>query len=236
MTKEEYDSLLKTDYWKGYSYSLIKERGFRCQDCGRVFYNQRHKLQVHHLVYRNTYPWSYNPEEMVVLCEECHKRRHGIRTWTNDSTIDSDTDTQNYEDCDYYSYIGERKRKINPFWLVFILVALALILTPIIYKSVHDRNSIKNNFAEDYFSVINHAEKQAEELRQASQADIKKVKKKKNRKKTTQEDIQQAKENVSKMEIETNSEEAVAEPITKNTQDEIINIEPITISHSGENP
>lgn len=78
MTKEEYEALLKSDYWKGYSYSLIKERNFTCEDCGRRFVNERNKLQVHHLVYRDTNPWSYKPEEVIVLCEDCHKRRHGI--------------------------------------------------------------------------------------------------------------------------------------------------------------
>ena len=78
MTKEEYERLLKSDYWRGYSYSLIKERNFTCEDCGRQFLNERNKLQVHHLVYRDTNPWSYNPDEVVVLCEECHKKRHGI--------------------------------------------------------------------------------------------------------------------------------------------------------------
>ena len=78
MTKEEYQKLLQSDYWKGYSYSLIKERDFTCEDCGRRFYNERNKLQVHHLVYRDVNPWSYSPDEVVVLCEECHKKRHGL--------------------------------------------------------------------------------------------------------------------------------------------------------------
>ena len=80
MTKEEYEKLLKSDYWKGFSYSLIKERNFTCEDCGRTFYNERNKLQVHHLVYRDIKPWSYKPEELIVLCEDCHKKRHGIET------------------------------------------------------------------------------------------------------------------------------------------------------------
>ncbi|MBR6198280.1 MAG: HNH endonuclease [Bacteroidaceae bacterium] len=79
MTKEEYAKLLQSDYWKGYSFSLIKERNFTCEDCGRKFLNERNKLQVHHLVYRDVNPWSYKPEELVVLCEDCHKKRHGIR-------------------------------------------------------------------------------------------------------------------------------------------------------------
>ena len=89
MNKEEYERLLKSDYWKGYSYSLIKERNFTCQDCGRSFYNERNKLQVHHLVYRDVNPWSYRPEEVIVLCEECHKKRHGIPTEPENSTFNS---------------------------------------------------------------------------------------------------------------------------------------------------
>ena len=79
MTREEYEKLIKSDYWKGYSYSLIKERNFTCEDCGRQFPNERNKLQVHHLVYRDVNPWSYRPDEVVVLCEECHRKRHGIK-------------------------------------------------------------------------------------------------------------------------------------------------------------
>ena len=78
MTKEEYESLLQSDYWKGYSYSLIKERNFTCEDCGRSFPNMRNMLQVHHLTYRDAKPWSYDPSELIVLCKECHQRRHGI--------------------------------------------------------------------------------------------------------------------------------------------------------------
>ena len=80
MTREEYERLLKSNYWKGYSYSLIKERNFTCEDCGRRFYGERNKLQVHHLVYRDVNPWSYSPDEVIVLCEDCHKKRHGIAT------------------------------------------------------------------------------------------------------------------------------------------------------------
>ena len=41
MTKEEYNNLLQSDYWRGYSYSIIKERNFTCQDCGRKYPNMR---------------------------------------------------------------------------------------------------------------------------------------------------------------------------------------------------
>lgn len=89
MTREEYHRLLNTDYWRGFSYSIIKERNFTCEDCGRTFYNERNKLQVHHLVYRDINPWSYRPDELVVLCRECHARRHGINPF--DDTEENQT-------------------------------------------------------------------------------------------------------------------------------------------------
>ncbi len=116
MTKEEYEKLLQSDYWKGYSYSLIKERDFTCEDCGRRFYNERNKLQVHHLVYRDVSPWSYKPEEVRVLCEECHKKRHGIPT--EPSFSQSTTQTQNPQGKYTKSYTTSESNKhnINLFW------------------------------------------------------------------------------------------------------------------------
>ena len=111
MTKEEYARLLNSDYWKGFSYSLIKERNFTCEDCGRRFHNERNKLQVHHLVYRDINPWSYKPEEMVVLCEECHKKRHGL--WT-EPVQDSCSALKSEASGSYtksYSYASEGKNE-----------------------------------------------------------------------------------------------------------------------------
>ena len=93
MTREEYERLLQSDYWKGYSYSLIKERNFTCEDCGRSFPNERNKLQIHHLVYRDANPWSYKPEELIVLCEDCHRKRHGMYTEPEQSVH---TDSRSY--------------------------------------------------------------------------------------------------------------------------------------------
>ena len=128
MTKEEYEKLLQSDYWKGFSYSLIKERNFTCEDCGRTFYNQRNKLQVHHLVYRDINPWSYKPEEMVVLCEECHKKRHGfisedrqeVNTTQTQETFGDYTKTYSYstdvkeERMHHSSSQSETTRRTNP--------------------------------------------------------------------------------------------------------------------------
>lgn len=113
MTREEYERLLQSDYWKGYSYSLIKERNFTCEDCGRSFPNERNKLQVHHLVYRDANPWSYSPDELVVLCEECHKRRHGINPETEPIGEPSAPSTDSYTRS-YSSDYNTSERDIRP--------------------------------------------------------------------------------------------------------------------------
>lgn len=110
--KEEYKKLLQSDYWKGYSYSLIKERDFTCEDCGRRFYNERNKLQVHHLVYRDVYPWSYNPDEVIVLCEDCHKKRHGVFTESDQTVSYTQTPLGEYNK-DYSSSTG--RSATNPY-------------------------------------------------------------------------------------------------------------------------
>lgn len=110
MTKEEYERLLKSDYWKGYSYSLIKERNFTCEDCGKQFYNERNKLQVHHLVYRDVNPWSYTPDEVVVLCEECHKKRHGLAFESEQTNSYSQMPLREYDKGDTYSTDKESER------------------------------------------------------------------------------------------------------------------------------
>jgi len=109
MTKEEYEKLLKSDYWRGFSYSLIKERDFTCEDCGRRFYNERNKLQVHHLVYRDVAPWSYKPEELVVLCEDCHKKRHGIMPDSDQSSSSTQSSSEAGSYTKSYSYNSDFK-------------------------------------------------------------------------------------------------------------------------------
>ena len=156
MTKEEYEKLLQSDYWKGFSYSLIKERDFTCEDCGRRFYNQRNKLQVHHLVYRDINPWSYKPEEMVVLCEECHKKRHGfiqednqeVNTTQTKDTFGDYTKTYSYSteakgERMHYSSTPKRTRKGNKRKIVFYSVIAGLILSLGVFSLQKNNNDNK---------------------------------------------------------------------------------------------
>lgn len=85
MTKEEYDILLSSNYWIGYSHKLIKERNYTCEDCGAHYPGKRDMFEVHHLVYRDIKPWLYEPEEVLVLCKACYAKRHGIVLNTGDT-------------------------------------------------------------------------------------------------------------------------------------------------------
>ena len=164
MSKEEYERLLKSDYWKGYSYSLIKERNFTCEDCGRSFYNERNKLQVHHLVYRDVNPWSYSPEEVIVLCEDCHKKRHGIPTESAESTsysqkpegdynknYSSKTDTQ--AENVFSSRIPDNNRYPHPivpdrpqgFQFKYVIYGILLFLVFMIGRDLLFKHSSENN-------------------------------------------------------------------------------------------
>lgn len=148
MTREEYENLLKSDYWKGYSYSLIKERNFTCEDCGRRFPNERNKLQVHHLVYRDVNPWSYRPDEVIVLCEECHKKRHGIKespiqknndpwqgyanstlsdTFSSASSINDRTNLDGNRINRSYRYTTKRRRRFKLKYVLYLLLLFIVI-------------------------------------------------------------------------------------------------------------
>ncbi len=137
MTKEEYEKLLQSDYWKGYSYSLIKERNFTCEDCGRQFPNERNKLQVHHLVYRDANPWSYKPEELIVLCEDCHRKRHGFYSEpVNENpnySVSSEVNPNNYHyENNPNSILGDENQsrwpKEKPFKVKYVLFLFLLFV------------------------------------------------------------------------------------------------------------
>ena len=157
MTKEEYEDLLNSDYWRGYSYSLIKERNFTCQDCGRQFPNQRNKLHVHHLVYRDTNPWSYDPEELVVLCEDCHKRRHGI--------VSNDIPETNSEEefVDRYEWLEEEQSRPYRRYILWGILSVLCISTFLYfltgYKTENANDSSRKTDPSYYYDLSEESPK-----------------------------------------------------------------------------
>ena len=64
-----YQEYLHTDLWKSRRMQAIRDAKYRCEQCGSMV-----RLQVHHKVYSNL--GNEKPEELQVLCEECHHKYH----------------------------------------------------------------------------------------------------------------------------------------------------------------
>ena len=72
--KPTYQELLKTDEWKKRRKEILDKKGYICSNCGKRF-----GLEVHHLRYINgRKPWEYEDEDLIVLCDICHKKIHGL--------------------------------------------------------------------------------------------------------------------------------------------------------------
>lgn len=74
----DYQSFLKTLYWKEVAQTSKKRAGYRCQVC-----NSREQLAVHHRSYRIHGFEHAHLNELTVLCKACHscfhnKKREGI--------------------------------------------------------------------------------------------------------------------------------------------------------------
>lgn len=72
LRQEEYRRYLKTDHWKETRAEALKRGHYKCHDCGSTA-----NLQVHHLTYARR--GHERQSDLVVVCDKCHKKRHGIK-------------------------------------------------------------------------------------------------------------------------------------------------------------
>lgn len=73
-----YDELLTRQEWYDFRKKVIYDRGgYVCEYC-----KKKHNLQVHHKLYykkpdkEKIEPWLYNIDEVLLLCDSCHKSVH----------------------------------------------------------------------------------------------------------------------------------------------------------------
>lgn len=72
-----YEELLTEQEWYDFKKKVIYDRGYVCEYC-----NKKHNLQVHHKLYykkpdkEKIEPWLYNMDEVLLLCDNCHKSVH----------------------------------------------------------------------------------------------------------------------------------------------------------------
>lgn len=66
-----YSEYLKTEHWQERRIAALFRYDFKCWKCGATG-----GLQVHHLSYK--FRGMESTEELMVLCEKCHKKEHGL--------------------------------------------------------------------------------------------------------------------------------------------------------------
>jgi hypothetical protein len=67
---DEYAAYINSAPWKAKRRAAILKAGRQCEQCGNS-----HRLEVHHLTYERFK--NEAPEDLVVLCRECHQATHG---------------------------------------------------------------------------------------------------------------------------------------------------------------
>lgn len=73
--KSPYYEQLDTKQWKAYRDFIFIVRDKKCEVCGK-----RKNLQIHHTKYiPNRYAWEYLPNDVMVLCHNCHRNIHNIK-------------------------------------------------------------------------------------------------------------------------------------------------------------
>jgi len=71
--QKAYAIYLQSEHWKALRMEVLIRDGFRCVRCP-----SRKRLQAHHKVYHDRFEDSV-ADELITLCQPCHKREHGIK-------------------------------------------------------------------------------------------------------------------------------------------------------------
>jgi 5-methylcytosine-specific restriction endonuclease McrA len=71
LKKKNYKLFLKSKYWKEVRLVVYKRDNYKCVYCG-----SKEKIQAHHLTYKNHYKEHKNLQDLITLCEKCHKSEH----------------------------------------------------------------------------------------------------------------------------------------------------------------
>lgn len=71
--KKSYSELLKDPRWQKKRLEILQRDNFFCQSCG----DSKNTLHVHHASYDDSLlPWEFENEDLITLCEVCHKTWH----------------------------------------------------------------------------------------------------------------------------------------------------------------
>ncbi|RMD62170.1 hypothetical protein D6833_07275 [Candidatus Parcubacteria bacterium] len=73
LSRMSYDDFLSTQYWSIVRDYKIDATGGRCQKCG-----SENSLHIHHLTYAHRGEEFRHLDDLMVLCEKCHRDVHGL--------------------------------------------------------------------------------------------------------------------------------------------------------------
>lgn len=71
----KYKKYLLSKEWAQLKVDLFDYRGRICEKC-----SSKYNLHVHHLTYKNIF--NEEPEDLIILCDKCHKTAHGNKPKT----------------------------------------------------------------------------------------------------------------------------------------------------------
>lgn len=110
----KYSDFLKTNFWQKVAKRVRKRAKFKCQVCGC----SDKTLHVHHNSYEHHGEENKHLEDLVCLCEDCHRLYHGKNQADEDVKEDIDIEMevarQAYEgERNWNSYLQEQIDKLN---------------------------------------------------------------------------------------------------------------------------
>jgi 5-methylcytosine-specific restriction endonuclease McrA len=70
--KTKYERYLETNKWKRIAKDARAQAKYKCQLCGE----KNQPLHVHHNTYDHIYREARHPEDLIVLCKDCHTNLH----------------------------------------------------------------------------------------------------------------------------------------------------------------
>jgi 5-methylcytosine-specific restriction endonuclease McrA len=127
-----YKDYLETDHWKQLRKRKLRLSGYKCQICG-----SKEDLNVHHNTYENR--GCEKDEDLVVLCNECHKKHHGITDGVNNNVKSLLQNSENYKTKLFtINFLSQNTEIINEF----------------ILHNVNELKDIKTNLTDNIFAAL----------------------------------------------------------------------------------
>lgn len=120
---DKYKAYLLSDEWKTIKSKILARYNNKCVFCG-----SDKKLQVHHLSYKHIYDEGNHLEDLVLVCDKCHKIAHNIPSDASyislraiqEILLSKDTNRR-YELFNEHIYTDEsiKSKRLDPPYIMF---------------------------------------------------------------------------------------------------------------------